>query len=54
MAKWAFYFIDNSGKKQFLTISANSKPEAIEKGFIKAKKSAAGDCNNWDCKLIRA
>ena len=52
MAKWSFYAIDNGGKKQSFTIKANSKPEAIEKGYKRAKKNAAGDFNNWDCKLI--
>lgn len=54
MATWSYTCIDNGGKRQFLKIKANSKPEAIEKGFTRARKNASGDINNWDCKLIRA
>lgn len=55
MAKWSFKCCDNGGKKQFITITAASKPEAIEKGFAKAKKHAAGDIGgSWECKLIKA
>lgn len=52
MHKFSCYFIDNGGKKQFFTVTAKSKPEAIEKAFKKAKKGAAGDFNNWEVKLI--
>ena len=51
MATWSFYCIDNGGKRQALTIKAKDKPEAIEKGFKKAKKGAKGDIINWECKL---
>lgn len=51
MAKWTYTARDNGGKYQVLTVTANSKPEAIEKGFVKAKKNAAGDIITWNCKL---
>lgn len=55
MAKWIFRCSDNGGKKQFFTVSAKDKPSAIEKGFKRARKYAAGDINSsdWECKLIR-
>lgn len=54
MAVWSFYCIDNGGKKQFLTIKAKDKTEAIKRGFEKAEKNAKGDINNWECKLRSA
>ena len=54
MAKWSFYAIDNGGKRQFFTVTASSKPEAIEKGITRAKKNAKGDLNNWECTLKKA
>jgi hypothetical protein len=54
MAKWSFYAIDNGGKRQFFTVTAKTKPEAIEKGTKRAKRNAAGDLNNWECKLKQA
>lgn len=54
MATWSFYCSDNGGKKQFLKVKADSKTEAINKGFTKAKKQAKGDIHNWECKLISA
>lgn len=55
MAKWSFSISDNSGKKQFFTVTAKSKQEAIEKAFTKAKKNAKGDLSaHWDCRLISA
>ena len=54
MAKWSFYWVDNGGSRQCFYVKAKSKPEAIEKGFKKAKKYAKGDCNNWECRLISA
>lgn len=54
MATWSFYCSDNGGKKQYLKIKADSKTEAINKGFTKAKKQAKGDIYNWECKLISA
>ena len=54
MFKWSFAIGDNSGKKQFFTIRANSKEEAIKKGFEKARKNAKGDLSySWDCRLIK-
>lgn len=54
MAVWTYRCIDNGGKKQFFDVKADSKPEAIEKGFKKAKKNAKGDINNWECVLKKA
>ena len=54
MAKWTYSARDNGGKFQTFTVSAKSKPEAIEKGFIKAKKNAKGDIIWWECKLRSA
>lgn len=54
MAKWSFTCIDNGGKRQFFTVTSNSKPDAIDKGWKKARKNAAGDITNWNCTLIRA
>jgi hypothetical protein len=54
MAKWYFRAIDNGGKHQTFTVSANSKPEAINKGMEKAKKHAAGDITTWNCSLKTA
>ena len=50
-AKWDFYCIDNGGKKQFFTVSAPTKTDAIEKAFRKAQKAARGDIGAWECKL---
>ena len=49
--KWHFYAIDNGGKKQSFYITAGSKTAAIEKGMKKARKNAAGDIVNLDCRL---
>lgn len=54
MYSWSFYASDNGGKKQFFKVKANSKTDAINKGFKKAEKNAAGDITNWECKLIRS
>jgi len=55
MAKWSFSISDNSGKKQFFTVTANNKADAIEKSFKRARKNARGDLSpHWECKLIRA
>lgn len=54
MAKWYFSAIDNGGKHQHFTITAATKPEAIEKGHEKAKKHAAGDITTWNCSLKSA
>jgi len=51
MSKWDFSCNDNGGKKQYFVVSANSKPDAIEKAFKKARKNAAGDIATWNCKL---
>lgn len=51
MAKWNFNAIDNGGKRQFFTVTATSKPEAIQKGIERAKKHAAGNITNWNCNL---
>ena len=48
---WVFRCNDNGGKKQSFTIKANSKPDAIEKGFRKASKAAKGDIIAWECEL---
>lgn len=49
--KWTFKARDNGGKMQVLKVTANSKPEAIEKGIKAAQKRAAGDITNWECYL---
>lgn len=49
--KWNFSCRDNGGKRQFFTVTASSKPEAIEKAMQKARKHAAGDITGWDCSL---
>lgn len=54
MAKWTFTARDNGGKFQVFTVSAASKPDAINKGIEKAKKHAAGDITTWDCTLKQA
>lgn len=54
MAKWSFYCTDNGGKWQTITVTAKDKPEAIDKGFEKARKKAKGDIIHWECKLIHA
>lgn len=54
MAKWTFTTLDNGGKRQTITITASNKPEAIEKGFNKAKIKAAGDITTWNCTLKSA
>lgn len=51
---FTFYFrcIDNSGKRQSFKVKANSKDEAIRKGFKKAEKNARGDIRpSWECVL---
>lgn len=51
-ATWEFSCHDNGGKRQFFTVKASSKTEAITKAFEKAKKNAAGDIGwNWECRL---
>ena len=37
---------------QFFKVKAGSKPEAIEKGFKRARKGAAGDITSWECRLV--
>lgn len=51
MAKWYFTARDNGGKFQSFTVTAASKPEAIDKGIQKAKKHADGDITTWNCNL---
>lgn len=46
-----FYCIDNSGKKQNFKVKAADKAKAIDKGMKKAEKNAAGNINNWECRL---
>ncbi len=54
MYKWVFSISDNSGKRQSFTVKANSKQEAIAKGFEKARKHANGDLSlHWTCDLQR-
>ena len=54
MAKWTFMAHDNGGKRQIITVTAGNKTDAINKGFEKAKKNAAGDINTWTCTLKSA
>lgn len=54
MATWQFTARDNGGKFQTFKVKANNKPDAIKKGFEKARKNAAGNITSWDCKLIKA
>ena len=54
MAKWYFSARDNGGKFQNFTVTAATKPEAIDKGIEKAKKKAAGDITSWNCSLRSA
>lgn len=54
MAKWNFSAMDNGGKRQFFTVTAPTKPEAINKGIERAKKHAAGDVTSWTCSLKSA
>ena len=55
MAKWSFSCIDNGGKRQNFTVSANSKQEAEKKAFIRARKHATGDIGfSWQCRLVTA
>lgn len=49
--KFNFYCVDNSGKRQSFTVTAPDKQTAIDKGFTRAKKHAAGDIITWDCSL---
>lgn len=53
MTNYSFLFscIDNGGKRQSFTVKAPNKQKAIEKGFTKARKNAAGDFTSWNCKL---
>ena len=52
MAKWTFSCLDNGGYRQCFDVTAKSKPEAIDKGMVKAKKKAKGDIgSNWKCYL---
>ena len=52
--RWRFTCTDNGGKRQSFIIRAKSKTEAIEKGFQRARKNAAGDIDpaSWHCALI--
>lgn len=51
--KFQFSCIDNGGKRQSFTISANDKKTAIDKALAKARKNAKGDIlPTWTCKLI--
>ena len=53
MATWSFSIGDNSGKRQNFKVKANSKQEAIDKGFARARKNAKGDLSyHWECKLV--
>ena len=54
MAKWIFTAKDNGGKQQVIKVTAASKPEAIDKGFKKANRKAAGDITTWNCRLHSA
>ena len=54
LPSWTFYAFDNGGKRQFLTVRAANKPDAITEGFRRAKVHAAGDIISWDCKLRSA
>ena len=51
MAKWIFTATDNGGKHQTIKIEAPDKIKAIDKGFTRAKKKAAGDITSWNCRL---
>ena len=51
MYRWYFECMDNGGKRQFFTVTAKSKPDAIKKGMEKAKKAASGDVTSWSCRL---
>lgn len=53
-ATWSFTARDNGGKFQCFKVKASTKTEAIDKGFTKAKKGAAGDITSWNCKLVSA
>ena len=54
MAKWHYYAMDNSGKKQYFIVTASSKTDAIKKGGERSRKNAAGDIVTWECKLKQA
>ena len=55
MAVWTFRCVDNGGKRQFFDVKADSKLEAINKGFKKAEKKAKGEITfNWECVLKKA
>ena len=49
---WEFRCIDNGGKHQYFKIKARDKTAAINAGFAKAEKNAAGDITSWDCRLL--
>lgn len=51
MYKFTFTCRDNGGKFQNFTVKAASKTAAIDAGFKKARKKAAGDITTWDCRL---
>lgn len=53
MYNWIFRCIDNGGKRQFFTVKAADKLEAIKKGTKKADKTAKGDIIKWECELKR-
>ena len=54
MYKFTFTCVDNGGKHQCFKVKAHDKQEAIQKGFAKATKNAAGDIGSWECELDRA
>jgi len=54
MAKWLYTCLDNSGKRQAITVTAPDKFTAIRSGRDRAMKKAAGDIVRWDCKLKQA
>lgn len=54
MAKWGFHCVDNGGKWQGFTVTADSKPEAIEKALKKAVRNAKGEITTWECRLNKA
>jgi hypothetical protein len=50
--KYDFHCIDNGGKRQHFTVTANNQHEAVRKAMIRANKHAKGDIGfSWECKL---